>query len=98
MLLKFFLYKQLGVGAYLLEQHVGQQLHRLSMRKIIFRLLCDLVQSFLSSRTYEVRVCLFVCERWEQLSAYLYSVVGRQHFSNRESVKSDSSTCLQDRQ
>jgi hypothetical protein len=41
MLLKFFLYKRLGVGAYLLEQRVSQQLHGLPMKKTFFRLLCD---------------------------------------------------------
>jgi hypothetical protein len=30
---------------------------------------------------------LFVRECWEQLSVYLQSVVGRQHFGNRESIR-----------
>jgi hypothetical protein len=59
MLLRFFLYKRLGVGAYLFEHRVSQAVHRLTMRKQFFCLLCDSAVIF-GGVTHEVRVCLFV--------------------------------------
>jgi hypothetical protein len=41
MLLKFFLYKRLGVGAYLLEKRGIHDVHGQPMRKTFFSLLCD---------------------------------------------------------
>jgi hypothetical protein len=41
MLLKFFVYKQLGVGAYLLEKRGIHEIHGLPMRKTLFSLLRD---------------------------------------------------------
>jgi hypothetical protein len=41
MLLKFFLYKWIRVGAHSLEQRVIQEVHGLPMRKVFIHLLCD---------------------------------------------------------
>jgi hypothetical protein len=54
-----------------------------SIRSVSF--VVRLVVKFLSSRTYQVRVCLVVSV--ENNCLCIYSVVGRQHFSNRESIR-----------
>jgi hypothetical protein len=41
-MLKFLLYKRLGVDAYLFEHRVSQQIQGLPTRKTFVRLLCDL--------------------------------------------------------